>query len=114
MFGCIVRTSGEHPGEILFHGTKSVVILTASWSHLIGIVFACMLDGIIWVRKHNRLVTCGGDDLALVWFCVQTLLQVHFSVVHLDCLGWPIQKFYWTLWVYEVCDYTVYQDLLIK
>ena len=86
---------------------------TSHW-HCGSIMFVCLLDGIIWVRKHNRLVTCGGDDLALVWFCVQTLLQVHFSVVHLDCLGRPIQKFCWTPWVYQVCDYTVYQDLLIK
>ena len=44
------------------------------------------VNGIILVRKHNRLVTSGGDDLALVWFCVETLLQVYFSVVHLRLL----------------------------
>ena len=38
----IVRTSGEHCGKILFCGTKSVV-LTASWSHLVGIVVASCL-----------------------------------------------------------------------
>ena len=39
----IVRASGEHHGKILFCGTKSVVILTASWSHLIDIVVASCL-----------------------------------------------------------------------
>ena len=39
----IMRTSGEHHGKILFCGTKSVVILTASWSHLVGIMVASCL-----------------------------------------------------------------------
>ena len=38
----IMRTSGEYRGKILFRGTKSVV-LTASWSHLVGIVVALCL-----------------------------------------------------------------------
>ena len=90
----IVLASCRHHGSIVqknFFFATNRIIEPSCW-HCGSIVFVCMLHGIILVRKHNRLVTCGGDDLALVWFCVQTLLQVHFSVVHLvllDSLGVP-------------------------
>ena len=87
----IMRTSGEHCGgdsvswsQISCHFNG---IVEASRCHHGSIMFVYLLAAIIWVSTHNRLVTCGGADLALVWFCVQTLLQVHLSVVHLDYLG---------------------------